>query len=102
MTTAGVTPVSVATQAHEAKIVTPAQLVWRKFRRHRLAMVGAVLTISFYLIAAFAPFFAPFGPNEYQSKYTYAPPQPIKWMRTSPEGRTIFGPHVQGLTVKID
>lgn len=90
------------TAVPEARIVTPAQLVWRKFRRHRLAMVGAVLTISFYLIAAFAPFFAPFGPNEYQSRYTYAPPQPVQWLRTTPEGRTVFGPHVQGLTVKID
>ncbi|MDR9390441.1 MAG: ABC transporter permease [Trueperaceae bacterium] len=84
------------------RVVTPTQLVWRRFRRHRLAMVGAVLTVALYVGAAFAPFLAPFGPNEYQSSYTYAPPQPVHWLRTDDDGRRIFGPYVYGLEVSID
>jgi len=84
------------------RVVTPAQLIWRKFRRHRLAMLGAVLTIALYLGAAFAPFIAPFGPNEYQSRYTYAPPQTVHWIRTNEEGRRIFGPYVYDLKVSVD
>ncbi len=85
-----------------ATVVTPRQLVWRKFRRHRLAMLGAVLTALLYLTALLAPFIAPYGPNEYQSRYTYAPPQRVHWLRTNDEGRTVFGPYVQGLAVTID
>ncbi|MFN2323524.1 MAG: ABC transporter permease [Trueperaceae bacterium] len=82
--------------------VTPGQLVWRKFRRHRLAMFGAVLTILLYGIAILAPFVAPFGPNEYQSSYTYAPPQQLHWLRTDADGRTVLGPYVYDLAVTID
>jgi len=82
--------------------VTPGQLVWRKFRRHRLAMLGGTLTIALYLVAIFAPFVAPFGPNEYQSSYTYAPPQPVHWLRTDADGRTVVGPYVHDLSVTVD
>jgi len=91
-----------ATSENSPRVVTPAQLIWRKFRRHRLAMLGAVLTIALYLGAALAPFIAPFGPNEYQSRYTYAPPQAVHWLRTNDEGRRIFGPYVYDLKVSVD
>lgn len=92
----------VPTSENSPRVVTPAQLIWRKFRRHRLAMLGAVLTIALYLGAALAPFIAPFGPNEYQSRYTYAPPQTVHWLRTNDEGRRIFGPFVYDLKVSVD
>lgn len=84
------------------RVVTPAQLVWRKFRRHRLAMVGGVGTVLLYLAALAAPFLAPFGPNEYQASYTYAPPQPVHWFRVDDQGRRIFGPYVHDLKVTVD
>lgn len=83
-------------------VVTPGQLVWRKFRRHRLAMFGGVLTLLLYVIAIFAPFVAPFGPNEYRSQYTYAPPQSIHWVHTDETGRTVWGPYVHDLAVTLD
>lgn len=83
-------------------VVSPGQLVWRKFRRHRLAMFGGVLTLLLYAIAVFAPFVAPFGPNEYRSQYTYAPPQPIRWVHTDEDGRTVWGPYVHDLAVTVD
>ena len=37
--------------------------VWKRFRRHRLALVGAVVIILIALIAIFAKFLAPADPN---------------------------------------
>lgn len=91
-----------ATPSATPRVVTPSQLVWRKFRRHRLAMFGGALTIVLYLVALFAPFLAPFGPNEYQSRYTYAPPQPVHWVRADDDGARVVGPYVYDLEVVVD
>ena len=39
-------------------IATQAQLMWRRFRKHRLAMAGAVAVILFYLVVLLAEFLA--------------------------------------------
>ena len=46
----------------EAKILVASQwtLMWRKFRKHRLAMVGGTVTLLVYLVVVFAEFLAPF------------------------------------------
>ena len=50
--------------------------MWRQFRRHRLAMVGAVVLIIFYLVAlAAAGFVATQNPGTRNARYAYAPPQ---------------------------
>ena len=77
------------------------QLVWWRFRKHRLAVVGGSVTILIYLVAAFAEFLAPLPAGHYDSRYTYAPPQPLKLLRQTPEG-TQLGLHVLGYTVEID
>ncbi len=103
MSGANLRPISRSDAADPSpSVVTPGQLVWRKFRRHRLAMFGGVLTLLLYLIAIFAPFVAPFGPNEYRSQYTYAPPQPIRWVHTDESGRVVWGPYVHDLAVSLD
>jgi len=53
------------------------QLMWWKFRKHKPAMIGGILIIIAYLVAAFCEFIAPYDPNTYDQKYTYAPPQGI-------------------------
>ncbi len=53
------------------------QLMWWKFRRHKMALVGAVILIVFYLIGAFCEFVAPYKPEAYFIRYKMAPPTPI-------------------------
>jgi peptide/nickel transport system permease protein len=55
------------------------KLMWWKFRKHRLAMVGLIIVIAFYVIAFFAGFFAPQSTDTYSRRYTQAPPQTIQW-----------------------
>lgn len=51
------------------------QLVWRKFKSHKLAMVGLAVLAVIYLCAIFAEFVAPYDPYVFDSRYVNAPPQ---------------------------
>ncbi len=88
----------------EAQIVVAKQwrLIWWKFRRHRLALIGGVITILIYMVAIFAEFLAPFTPDMYASKYTYAPPQAIHIIDYDASGSIQFAPFVNGYKVVID
>ena len=53
------------------------QLMWHKFRRHKLAIVGSAVLVVLYLLAIFADFVAPY-PKEFRfSAFPYRPPTPI-------------------------
>jgi peptide/nickel transport system permease protein len=77
------------------------RLFWWKFRRHKLALASLVIVVLLYLVAAFAEFLAPFPPDLSNSRFTYAPRQPIHLLQATETGWT-FAPHVEGLTTKID
>ena len=55
------------------------QLVWWKFRDHRLALYSGILLGLVYLVAVFVEPLAPSSPDTYNSQYTYAPPQAIRF-----------------------
>lgn len=87
----------------EARIYVASQwkLTWWRFRKHRVAMISAVVVISIYLIALFAEFLAPFPTDMYNSRYTFAPPQRVHLFLSTDEGLQ-FKPHVNGFDVEID
>lgn len=77
------------------------QLMWWRFRKHKLALFSAIVTILIYLTAIFAEFLAPFPVDKYEATYTYAPPQRLHLFLTTEEG-TRFLPHVNDYKVEID
>jgi peptide/nickel transport system permease protein len=71
------------------------QLMWQKFRRHKLAIIGGGLLIVLYLLAIFADFVAPY-PKDYRfSAFPYRPPSPIHLFDNEGKFR---GPFVYGVT----
>jgi len=74
------------------------QLMWWKFRKHKLAMLSAVVIILFYLVAIFAEFLAPYNPEAVNPARTFIPPQRIRFF--GPNG--FEGPYVNGVKVAID
>jgi len=76
-------------------VASPWTLVWWRFRRHRVAMVGAVVVLLFYLVAAFCEFVAPGDPNQINGLYRYVPPQPISFI--DQHGHFSLRPGVFGL-----
>jgi peptide/nickel transport system permease protein len=50
------------------------ELIWWRFRRHRLAMISLVLLIIMYILAIFPDFFSPYTPSMRFERYQQAPP----------------------------
>jgi peptide/nickel transport system permease protein len=86
---------------HEAEptieLASQWKLMWWKFRRHRLAVLGLIIVLTFYLVSLFADFFAPQSPATYIAEYVYAPPQQIILFH---EGH--FAPFVYGYKFERD
>ena len=78
-------------------VATQRQLIWWRFKRHRLALVSLVVVILFYLVAIFADTLAVTPPWDSNAARSYIPPQAIHWFDN---GR--FRPHVYGLKGKRD
>lgn len=92
-------PSEFETQDQDVKIefASQWQLMWWKFRRHHLAVLGLIIVVLYYVIAIFANFFAPQSERTYIAEYVYAPPQQIHLFR---DGR--FAPFVYGYTFERD
>ncbi|MCY3905333.1 MAG: ABC transporter permease [Caldilineaceae bacterium] len=76
-------------------VATPLQMMWWRFIKHRMAIVGGVVVIILYVIALFAEFLAPYNPETYEVALTYAPPQRIHLFH---DGEFQGRPFVYGLT----
>jgi peptide/nickel transport system permease protein len=85
-----------------AKVYTASQwqLIWWRFRKHRLAFASLILLILLYLIGIFCEFVAPHDPNEYFDAYVYAPPQPLHFFDDA--GNFHLRPFIYGLTPSRD
>jgi len=70
------------------------QLMWRKFKKHKLALFGGSILIIFYVVALFSEFFSPYNIYQRYPKYIYCPPQKIHFF--SEEGFHLR-PFVYGL-----
>jgi len=56
------------------------QLMWWRFRRHKMAMVGTGVLITLYVLGAFSEFFAPYDPLKFDRELAFAPPQGIHFV----------------------
>ena len=74
------------------------QLMGRKFRKHKLAMISAFVLMIFYLIAILGNFIAPQGTEQYDGKYVNCAPTPVHLFH---EGKFV-GPFVYGLKMERD
>lgn len=80
-------------------VSTQWQLMWRKFRKHKLAQAGGVLLLLLYFIAIFCEFVAPMDYTErYNGQYILCPPMNIHIMH---EGK-LRAPFFYGITKTND
>jgi peptide/nickel transport system permease protein len=75
----------------EIEVASQWKLMWWKFKRHRMAMIGGVIVITYYLVAIFAEFFAPIHFDTYNDQYVYAPPQQIHLIRDGKLDPFVYG-----------
>ncbi len=71
------------------------RLMWMRFRRHRLALVGGAVLVVLYFMAAFCEFISPYDPNQRHPEYVLCPPQEIRFF--DHEGNFHLRPFVYAL-----
>lgn len=81
-------------------VATPRQLMWWKFRKHRLAIISSVVLVFLYIFALFADFISPKDPNAYDAAYKFVPPMRITFLDEN--GDFTWRPGVHGLISNRD
>ena len=82
-----------AKQDVHVEVASQWQLMWWKFRQHKLALLSGVVIILFYLVAGLCEFVAPWHFTTYNSQYVNAPPQSVRLFHDG-----AFLPHINGYT----
>jgi peptide/nickel transport system permease protein len=92
-------PVAGGAKTAEERIFVASQwqLMWWRFRKHKLAMISGVVVIGFYLLALGADFLAYADPNASEAQRSLMPPQRIYFF----EGWR-FSPHVYAVKGRRD
>jgi len=75
-------------------------LMWRKFKKHRLAKIGGIIIGILVIIIVFAPFFAPYDYTNSDLRATYIPPQRIHFF--DQDGKFHFRPFTYKLQRELD
>lgn len=96
------TTIAAAVPADRVAVAGQWQLMVWRFRRHKLAVVSLVIVVLLYLVAAFAEFLAPYGPDVTRPQYTYAPPQGIAFVVHEPDGSWSWNLHAAGYDITVD
>lgn len=75
------------------------QLIWWRFRKHRMAMVGAVVLVLLMILGVFCMFIGPYDPLTRNQTYLFGPPQGIHFRD---ENGFSLRPFVYGVTTARD
>jgi peptide/nickel transport system permease protein len=92
------TPPLVTEAETRVAVATQRQLIWWRFRKHKLAVVSGIIVLVFYAVAAFADFIAYAEPFDTEASRSYIPPQPIHWF----DAQGHFHPQVYALKGRRD
>jgi peptide/nickel transport system permease protein len=74
------------------------QIMWWKFRRHRIAVAAALILAVFYASTLVSEFIAPYNLHTRNTSHIYAPPQRVQLFH---DGRLI-GPFVYGYSMQLN
>jgi peptide/nickel transport system permease protein len=75
------TTAAPAAVAGDSKVgeISQTQLMIRRFKQSKLAIIALFILVFLYLIAIFAPFLSPNDPVEVDQAYKYAAPSSLTW-----------------------
>ena len=76
------------------------RLMWRRFRKNRMAMIGAAVLFSLYTIIAFPGFFSPYDFAKGNGRFIFVAPQAVHFL--DEQGRFHIRPFVYPITGKRD
>ncbi|HET9909611.1 MAG TPA: ABC transporter permease [Anaerolineales bacterium] len=83
-------------------ILTPRQLIWRRFRKHRMAllgMIGFLLLLAFIIVGSIL--ISEKEANEVDLQARLSPPSAAHWMGTDSTGRDLFARIIHGGQISL-
>jgi peptide/nickel transport system permease protein len=82
----------------EFHAVSQWRLIWRRFKHHKIGLIGTAIIVLFYLVfVALAEFIAPYNYNNEHRDFGYVPPMLTKIRFWDKDGNFSFKPFVYGL-----
>ncbi len=89
-------------QADQTAELSMSALMWRRYRRHRLAMVGAVIILLLILAAILAPVITPVDPAAQNLLERLKPPSSEHWFGTDLYGRDVYTRLIYGARISLE
>jgi ABC-type dipeptide/oligopeptide/nickel transport system permease subunit len=74
---------------------------WRRFRRHKPAMIGLVILVGYTLLAVFAPWITPHDPVQQSLIQSLETPSREFWFGTDHLGRDVFTRIIYGTRISM-
>jgi len=99
VSTKGAALPSMASPTDQIYVASQWQLMWWKFRKHRMALVSVGLLLILYTIGIFCEFVAVQDPNYHDARFAFAPPQRLYLLAKDP---LRWEPHVYGYQTHRD
>jgi len=87
-------------EANNSVSLSPLGRSWRRFKKNRLAIIGAIAVLVLGVIVIFAPFFAPYDYRQQDLQRVYVPPQLPQFIDN--KGNFHFVPFIYGLKSSFD
>lgn len=92
---------ATASLAESSEIVTPGRIVWRRFRKSKLAVIGSVILLFLIGVAIAAPLLTPHDPNYIYMGQFRKPPSEAHLLGTDSLGRDVWARLVYGSRVSL-
>jgi peptide/nickel transport system permease protein len=74
---------------------------WRRFRRHRLALIGLAILLALVVVCALAPVVFPLKPDAVDLRAYQKPPSVAHWLGTDSSGRDVLSRLIYGGRVSL-
>ncbi|MBB4273080.1 ABC transporter permease [Rhizobium mongolense] len=101
VSTAPFDPIATETMAAASSrihLASQKQLMWWKFKHHRLALASGIFLLVVYLMILVVEFLAPYGLHTRNVDYIHSPPQRVHLF----DKGEFVGPFVYGRTMQLD
>ncbi|SCW45842.1 peptide/nickel transport system permease protein [Rhizobium mongolense subsp. loessense] len=89
---------SMAAASSRIHLASQKQLMWWKFKQHRLALASGIFLLVVYLMIVVVEFLAPYGLHTRNVDYIHSPPQRVHLF----DKGEFVGPFVYGRTMQLD
>ncbi len=80
---------------------TMLQIVWKRLRKNKLAVISATIVILLYLMAIFAPMLAPYATDDMDFDNLFGKPSAQHWLGTDSMGRDLLTLVMYGSRVSL-